>query len=500
MDFLVGPDKPTPRVHCRFFPRGRCKQGALCLFQHDPALIIPPKPQPPPPNVTTTGPACLSDILAAALLIQWRGNGKHNAHLHGFHPRKALMNPESVATLLCLLPGRGPVLDPFIGAGTTAVEVMLQGRLAVGTDISPLAVGISRAHSWLISPPQLSTLRSLVEAVSCSFDEAGIELQSGAARGVIHRVATESEADADVILALWFLLDFEERYVWESFRKPKTLAQRFRRTAQRYIAKLIEFREAVPADTPAAVLRLWDARTLFVCSRTEPDGAGKGVGVGTEAAGAGLQCPIVLFDGVLTSPPYPGVYDYVGDENIVEEKQQEDLATESKPNILHCTENDGFGLGSIAAMDDPSVSLPECVLAEIGSKGQQTDLGRQQFKSRWNEDTAAWLDASGRVLKMGGRIAILIGDSEDINVLESVREACAAHKSSGREGYELSVVASASVREEDVARRPWAGHKRNYRTEHTILIEKIAAATVAAVVEEEWGGGEGHSLLTMNGI
>ena len=32
----------------------------------------------------------------------------HKAHTHGFHPRKAVMNPQAVAILLQLLPGTGP--------------------------------------------------------------------------------------------------------------------------------------------------------------------------------------------------------------------------------------------------------------------------------------------------------------------------------------------------------------------------------------------------------
>ena len=53
-----------------------------------------------------------------------------------------------VSELLPLLPGRGAILDPFVGTGATMLEVMLAGREARGHDLSPLAVGIARYHCW----------------------------------------------------------------------------------------------------------------------------------------------------------------------------------------------------------------------------------------------------------------------------------------------------------------------------------------------------------------
>ena len=71
---------------------------------------------------------------------------------------------------------------------------------------------------------------------------------------------------------------------------------------------------------------------------------------------------------------------------------------------------------------------------------------------------------------MGGRIAMLIGNqTKGINALESVRSAVPL---CGGADYRLRIVASASVREEDRAKRPWGGKWRPYRSEHTILLEK----------------------------
>ena len=61
-----------------------------------------------------------------------------------------------------------------------------------------------------------------------------------------------AQASLDVALALWFLLDFEERYKWEPWRRPKTLAERYNRTAERYIEKVQELRSAVPVGAHPA--------------------------------------------------------------------------------------------------------------------------------------------------------------------------------------------------------------------------------------------------------
>jgi len=163
----------------------------------------------------------------------------------------------------------------------------------------------------------------------------------------------------------------------------------------------------------------------------------------------------------VTSPPYPGVYDYVKDDDDIEG-------------------NDGLGNDTVVADekgDDTILSFSHLItsaastdlsLAEIGprSASKSTD----SFQAKWQEDTVAWMGAVGARLKPNGRMAILIGDNADIDVLESVRSATVL--ASERRGFLLEVVASASVREEDAKRRPWGNHKRNYRTEHTILVEK----------------------------
>jgi hypothetical protein len=223
-----GPPDPTTLL-CRFFANGKCKRGISCQFRHDTVISLEsesdasePSPEivvhaKPPPAVECRGPAELSDVLAAALLTQWSGAGQHRAHTHNFHARKAVMNPQAVSELLELLPGSGAVLDPFVGSGTTMIEVMLTGRPALGCDLSPLAVGIARQHCWLPSEAELDEFEKAVVAVAAILDgQTGDEaIDWEAAHEAVNAQLASSSRSAsppsvNVVAALYFVLSHEE--------------------------------------------------------------------------------------------------------------------------------------------------------------------------------------------------------------------------------------------------------------------------------------------------
>jgi DNA modification methylase len=76
--------------------------------------------------------------------------------IHGLHPYPAMMAPPVARRLIAeLTKERDTVLDPFCGSGTVLVEAILQGRKAVGYDINPLALLISRVKTTPINPKEL---------------------------------------------------------------------------------------------------------------------------------------------------------------------------------------------------------------------------------------------------------------------------------------------------------------------------------------------------------
>ena len=451
---------------CKFYKFGTCLQANNCVFLHDPKSILPPKPRPPDPIVTLNGPPELTSILSNSLLTQWRGDGKQNAHLQGFHPRKAIMNPDATSLLLNLihpannkatpLPTTCTLLDPFIGSGTTAVECLRRGWSVLGTDISPTAIGIARCHSWIATQEEINDLKQTIELVVTAFQKKNIHVENIAATTEIlqniirqrkERLKQEQEQKQEqkqdqkqkqilfqfdpIENTLHFLLDYEEnrqdlKGMPDAACASWSLSKRYQRTAERYIEKLELFRQAVPNTTSFPTFLVHDAKMVLPISQE-----------------------LGLFDGIVTSPPYPGVYNYVEDENGIDSAFVR-------------------GSGSNIATNVVLIKSDQ----EIGSKNQfllQQQNQDTNFTTRWQTDTIAWMSATTQVLRIGGRMVMLIGDNAEIDVLKSVKDA-AEH--CGGIDYQLVFIASASVKEENNERRPWGKQSRGYRTEHTILLEK----------------------------
>ena len=71
---------------------------------------------------------------------------------HGLHEYRGKFFPQLVKALINIgrVPVDGVVADPMCGSGTTLVESVLAGRTAVGLDMNPLSVRLSRAKCMLL--------------------------------------------------------------------------------------------------------------------------------------------------------------------------------------------------------------------------------------------------------------------------------------------------------------------------------------------------------------
>lgn len=100
--------------------------------------------------VETRGDPDVAEALASALDVASSvedddAEEAARAHVHGFHAYAARLHPETARRLVATLsPPRGTVLDPFCGSGTVLVEARALGRRAVGVDANPLAVRLAR--------------------------------------------------------------------------------------------------------------------------------------------------------------------------------------------------------------------------------------------------------------------------------------------------------------------------------------------------------------------
>src|SRR4029077_10177421 len=101
--------------------------------------------------------------------IDWsRSRRRTSGTIHNLHSYPTRFAPHVPAKLIEMFSAPGEtVLDPFCGSGTTLVEAVRQGRRAVGIDLSPLAILISRAKSTRLSAEDKKAIRATaVQAAS----------------------------------------------------------------------------------------------------------------------------------------------------------------------------------------------------------------------------------------------------------------------------------------------------------------------------------------------
>jgi len=305
------------------------------------------------------------------------------AHVHAFHSYPARLHAVTARRLVeGLAPRGGLVLDPFCGSGTVLVEARLAGRRAMGIDANPLAVELT----WL------KTRGSTEDERKALLDSALIVAEHADDRrlrkaGATHRYGREDMAlfEPHVLMELDGLRaglgkvrhDFARRalrlvlsaiLVKVSRRTgdtsegmaPRRLsagytAKLFRRKAEELARLLAEFAAQLPrtAGRPPDV-RWGDARKLD----------------GVERASVDL---------LLTSPPYPGNYDYLAH---------------------HALRLRWLGLDA-----EPFAAI------ELGARRHLAGLPEPAARARWASELGAVLRAAERVLAPRGRIVLVIADS-----------------------------------------------------------------------------------------
>jgi len=235
-------------------------------------------------------------------------------HVHRLHPYLGKFIPQLVEALLERHVPQGRVLDPFAGSGTTLVQALESGYDAHGADVAPFNCLLMRVKTGEYNPFVLeSELRDALARLD-GFDGARPDgavprfvrdwyAPKAAAELLFFRSLVEDYEHADVLRIVLaraarsarrtthFDLDFPRSpqktpYWCHKHRrecKPVGEARRFlRRYALDTLARVREFARVRARGREAVVLH-GDARELDF---------GRG------------------FDGVVTSPPYPGLIDY----------------------------------------------------------------------------------------------------------------------------------------------------------------------------------------------
>lgn len=319
------------------------------------------RPGPPPAlAVRRFGDPALAEVLAGALAAE----GRVQRATHGFHTYPANMHPDAAAAIIAACPG--PIYDPFCGGGTVLVEALMAGRPAAGADLSPIAVLVARART------------------------AGAELATplrAAARRVADKAKQRRAEPSPVpeLVAPWYEphVAQELAHLRDAIREEDAAIRPLLNAVFSSILIKTSFRESDTRNVRVTSHRPpGTANTLFHKKARELGRMLEELPAGRHAeisqASAALRPPPPGTGLVLTSPPYPGVYDYLP-------MQQLRYAwLEIEP---------GGALG-----------------AEVGSRRSFRALGRARALAAWREDTHAWIATQARGLGRGGRMAVVVGD------------------------------------------------------------------------------------------
>jgi len=232
-------------------------------------------------------------------------------HVHRLHPYLGKFIPQLVEILLSryFRPGQH-VLDPFAGSGTTLVQALESGLDATGVDVA--------AFNCL-----------LMEVKTRSYNPFVLEQELRAAHA---RIGETTSARPSAYLRRWYapqaareLLGF--RAIVDDYEHADVLRvvlTRAARSARRTTHFDLEFpqepqlepywcykhrRECRPVETAAQFLRRY---TLDTLARLKEFARVRNRGCEATVIHADVRAEPLpgRFDGILTSPPYPGLIDY----------------------------------------------------------------------------------------------------------------------------------------------------------------------------------------------
>ena len=237
-----------------------------------------------------------------------------SAHVHGFHSYPARLHPRTAQSLVTGLTLAGQaVLDPFCGSGTVLVEARIAGRVVFGLDANPLAIALSSLKLRTMNPAQRRELLALAKGVA---EAADVRRLSKAGPSRRHAPSDLVHFDPHVFLELdglqWGIQQIQDplcksalmlvlssvlnkvsRRVSDTSQETSRqrwasgfVIQLFVRKTQELVTRMVALDRLLPEKAlPAPTVKLGDAQQLPFRSGT--------------------------ITAVVTSPPYPGIYDYV---------------------------------------------------------------------------------------------------------------------------------------------------------------------------------------------
>lgn len=331
--------------------------------------------------------------------------------VHGFHSYPARLHPVTARRLIEGLSKPGArVLDPFCGSGTVVAEARALGRVALGSDLNPLAVELAWLKSRGPTEREVEQLLASAERIAEVAEERRLRkaepyVRYGAEdrdRYPIH-VLLELDSIAHGIGLL-----------------PKTEQTRILRLVVSSILTKVAYsegdttRQKAPRRLPSGFtigLFLEKVRELcerFAAYRTRiGDRAPRATVANVDARDIeGLETGSI--DLIVTSPPYPGVYDYLDH---------------------HIHRLRWLGLKPSRLQEQ-----------EIGSRRNYRRLRFDEASQLWAEEMGYCLREMRRVLASDGRAVVIVADS--VIDRQAFRADAAFADIAQKHGLDVKVIAS----------------------------------------------------------
>jgi DNA methylase len=239
--------------------------------------------------------------------------GVRTKHVHRLHPYHGKFIPQLVEVLLDRYLERGDhVLDPFAGSGTTLVQALESGLDATGLDIAAFNCLLMRVKT---APYDLAELEVELREVAARVES--LPKRGGRSSGFL-REWYAPQAVAELLGFRELISEYRHRDVL------RVILSRAARSARRAAHFDLEApktpqrgeywchkhrRECRPVESASGFLRRY---TLDTLARVEEftnvrDAEREATVLHGDAREIALAGP---YDGILTSPPYPGLIDY----------------------------------------------------------------------------------------------------------------------------------------------------------------------------------------------
>ena len=331
--------------------------------------------------------------------------------VHGFHSYPARLHPGTARGIIAGLTKPGAtVLDPFCGSGTVIVEAKALGRKAIGSDLNPLAVELS----WLKS--RAPTQKLVEEMLTSAMHIAEVAEERRLAKADPYLRYGEEDRER---YPVHILLELDSLAHGVGLVKKTEVQRMLRLVISSMLTKLSHSegdttRRKTPRRLPGGfaiqlfVQKSEELAERLSAYRTRIGELREKAYVGCADARDLAKIESDSVDLVLTSPPYPGVYDYLD-------------------HHLHRIRWLGLREGGLRN-------------GEIGARREYRRLDVEEAAQRWQEEIGATLYEARRVLAQDGRGVIVVADSvidrQALRADEQIRKVAA------RAGIDIVCIAS----------------------------------------------------------